>query len=543
MSTVLVVDDDPISRDFMRTLLGYRGHQAYEAADGDTALALARRRLPDAVITDVMMPNLDGYELARMLRSQPATSHIPIAFSTAHYGQDEIEPMARACGVRDVIFKPAQPGMVLATIDALLGSAAGAGDAISEAGFGPQPEPPVDDLPARWHRFAEGLAERLAETHRLTRSGTWDLDPDAGMIVLSTGLSDLLRLPSTSVRLEQLRQHVHPEDLAKLVALSEDTRRAGEPRITEVRIADLDGVVHELIVSCRTDTQARQPGESAPIVWGVAQDVTEIRRAQRNNLNVQGRWLAERRAVDSFHQAVLPRKLPTVAGVGLGAIYLAAPERLDIGNGWCDVQQIAGGRVLLSVGEVAGHDQPAVAVTSSVLAALRAYAFEDPDPARLLTRLNRLLTGTFEGDMFVTAVVAVYDPDTECLCVANAGHPLPLVVVPGSDGDPKAVPLQRRGPALGIFADAEFARQHLTMPPGSVLCAYTDGVIDCHDGPMAAGARRLPYAVTKVFNEVAADQVDQPPDAQDLAERIVVEMLGGNSPDDDVCVAVLWTST
>ena len=49
MATVLVVDDDPISRDFLRTLLGYRGHQAYEAADGDTALMLAGRRLPDAV--------------------------------------------------------------------------------------------------------------------------------------------------------------------------------------------------------------------------------------------------------------------------------------------------------------------------------------------------------------------------------------------------------------------------------------------------------------------------------------------------------------
>src|SRR6185436_10063857 len=52
MATVLVVDDDPISRDFLRTLLGYRGHRACEAADGDTALLLARQRLPDAVITD-----------------------------------------------------------------------------------------------------------------------------------------------------------------------------------------------------------------------------------------------------------------------------------------------------------------------------------------------------------------------------------------------------------------------------------------------------------------------------------------------------------
>ena len=120
MATVLVVDDDPISRAFLRTLLDYRGHRMCEAADGESALTLAGRRPPDAVITDVLMPGLDGYELVRMLRSRPATSHIPIAFSTAHYGRDEILPLARACGVQDVIFKPALPTEVLATIDALL---------------------------------------------------------------------------------------------------------------------------------------------------------------------------------------------------------------------------------------------------------------------------------------------------------------------------------------------------------------------------------------------------------------------------------------
>src|SRR5262245_64169868 len=115
MATVLVVDDDPTNREFLRTLLVYRGHRVCEAADGDSALSLADREPPDAVITDVLMPGLDGYELARCLRSQPATSHIPIAFSTAHYGPHEIQPLARACGVRDVILKPAHPTTVLAS--------------------------------------------------------------------------------------------------------------------------------------------------------------------------------------------------------------------------------------------------------------------------------------------------------------------------------------------------------------------------------------------------------------------------------------------
>ena len=108
MATLLVVDDDAPSREFMRTLLTYRGHRVEQASDGDLALAMAARRPPDVVITDVLMPGLDGYELARALRGEPATRHIPIVFNTAHYGPREIRSLADACGVRDVILKPAQ---------------------------------------------------------------------------------------------------------------------------------------------------------------------------------------------------------------------------------------------------------------------------------------------------------------------------------------------------------------------------------------------------------------------------------------------------
>ncbi|MBO3743107.1 fused response regulator/phosphatase [Actinoplanes flavus] len=546
MSTVMVVDDDPACRDFLRTLLGYRGHQTCEAADGGTALSLARRRPPDAVITDVMMPHLDGYELARLLRVQPATRHIPIVFSTAHYGHDEIEPMARACGVRDVIFKPAQPGMVLATIDALLGSgnaaeqAAGLAGPVEAAGGVPLGRQPADDLSDHWRDLATDCADRLAETHQLTRSGLWDVDPDSGVIVLSSGLCDLLGLPSARVPLEQLRQRVHPDDLARLLTIAGKVWRTGESDRTEIRVAAMDGVVHELIVSCRATAPGRRPGQPPRTMRGVAQDVTQIRHAQRAAQQTQAQWHAERRAADSFHRAVLPRELPAATGVELGAIYLAAPERLDIGTGWYDVQQVHGGRILLSVGEVAGHDQPAAAAIASILAALRAYAHEDPDPGRLLTRLNRLLIASLPGDTFATAVVAIYDPETGCLCLANAGHPVPLLLMPGEAGDPAVVALRREDPALGVFPDAEFSGQHLAMPAGTVLCAYTDGLTDRHSGPQVSDARRLPQVVARAFDELQADRSWQLPDAQEFAERIVREMLGGGSPDDDVCLAVLW---
>ena len=69
MATILIVDDHPINRAFLVTLLSYVGHQSIEAADGAEALESVRATLPDLVIADVLMPTMDGYEFVRRLRA------------------------------------------------------------------------------------------------------------------------------------------------------------------------------------------------------------------------------------------------------------------------------------------------------------------------------------------------------------------------------------------------------------------------------------------------------------------------------------------
>ena len=482
-------------------LLNHRGHESREACDGDSALKLVTRQPPDAVITDVLMPGLDGYQLARALRSRPATRHIPIAFSTAHYGPMEIRPLADACDVHDVIFKPAHPTTVLATIDALI-------------------------VPGQVSVLA---ADQLAETQRLTRSGSWQLDPETFTIVVSPELRDLLGLPLTKLHLEELARRVHPEDLPGVTATAENTWITGTPGTAEVRVAGLDGTVHELIVSCR-------PGSGSRALWGVVHDVTRIREDLRAELRVQADWHAERRTVDSFHRSMLPRTLPAVPGVGLAAVYLPAPERLDVGAAWYDALPVHGDQILLSVGKVAGHDRRPAAAMGHMLAVLRAYALDDPDPAGLLARFNRFLTDTREDDTFVTAVVALYQPDTGRLRVANGGHPAPLVISLDRDGDPTVTLLAPAGPALGILPEAGFGEHDLGLPPGAAFCAYTDGLTDRHNDPTAAGGRRLPHIAAQAFGRLSAE----PPTAAALAEGIVHDMLGGAAPDDDICMAVMW---
>jgi PAS domain S-box-containing protein len=143
MATILVVDDRPTNRDFLKTLLGYQNHRVIEAIDGAEALALARSARPDLVITDILMPTMDGYEFVRQLRADPAIAGIAVMFNTAHYLDREARALAKASGVSNIIYKPAEPEAVLRAVDTALGlSPAGARAASKDAA---QQRPSADD--------------------------------------------------------------------------------------------------------------------------------------------------------------------------------------------------------------------------------------------------------------------------------------------------------------------------------------------------------------------------------------------------------------
>ena len=72
MAIILIVDDRASNREFLTTLLGYGGHRLLEAGNGAEALELVRVERPDLVITDILMPTMDGYEFAQKLRAEPA---------------------------------------------------------------------------------------------------------------------------------------------------------------------------------------------------------------------------------------------------------------------------------------------------------------------------------------------------------------------------------------------------------------------------------------------------------------------------------------
>ena len=126
MATILIVDDRPSNRSYLAALLSYTEHRTLEAADGAHALAITRDERPDLIITDILMPTMDGYEFVQQLRADPVLRGTRVIFFSAVYSEHETMAMAARCGVTTVLGKPAEPQRILEAVAAELGVARGA---------------------------------------------------------------------------------------------------------------------------------------------------------------------------------------------------------------------------------------------------------------------------------------------------------------------------------------------------------------------------------------------------------------------------------
>src|SRR5580693_8513142 len=116
MASILIAEDRAVDRRFLATLLRYHGHAILEASDGGEALALVQSQRPHLVISDVLMPTMDGFEFVRQMRAIPAVAATPVIFYTSTYLEREARALADRCGVRDIITKPSESEVILAKV-------------------------------------------------------------------------------------------------------------------------------------------------------------------------------------------------------------------------------------------------------------------------------------------------------------------------------------------------------------------------------------------------------------------------------------------
>ena len=121
MAHILIVDDRAVNLDFLEAVLNYASHRVSRAMGGEQALQIVREARPDLVITDILMPNVGGVELADSIHRDPAISATPIIFYTAEGRYPGANVLADSCHVRAVLVKPAEPQEILDAVAKVLG--------------------------------------------------------------------------------------------------------------------------------------------------------------------------------------------------------------------------------------------------------------------------------------------------------------------------------------------------------------------------------------------------------------------------------------
>jgi phosphoserine phosphatase RsbU/P len=228
----------------------------------------------------------------------------------------------------------------------------------------------------------------------------------------------------------------------------------------------------------------------------------------------------DRFAAAALQRSLVPTALPAVPGAEMAARYV--PGSGGVGGDWYDVFTLPSGELSVVIGDVAGSGLAAAVIMGRMRSALRAYALETSDPAGVLSLLDRKMQ-YFEPDAMATVLYAVLDPGLDRMRVCLAGHFPPVIARPGQ---PAELARCAAGLVIGAVADARRPVTTLQIPPGTLLCFFTDGLIERPDEIIDAGLARLSRAL-----------VAESPDAACAA---VMGALVGNEPArDDIALLMV----
>ncbi|MFC3574121.1 SpoIIE family protein phosphatase [Streptomyces yaanensis] len=454
---LLIADDNHDMRAYLYDLLNPE-YDVRLVPDGRTALAAALESPYDLVLTDAMMPGIDGFELVRALRADPRTSHLPIVMLTARAGEEAAVQGIEA-GADDYLAKPFSSRQLLARVRANLELSrlrdrilyetrehASALATLAEAGLrlsgSLEPRQVLETA-------GELLVPRLADEVRIDVLGhDRDRSPDTLVYTSGEGSKADDRLSAAVARV--LRGGSAP--------------READGRVLARALTSRGRMLGALAVARRH--RPYSDGERTYL-----EAVTSRIAVAYDNAT---RYQNERRLAVALQRALLPQALPRVQGVATASYYRASALGAEVGGDWYDVIQLSEGAVGLAIGDVMGHDVDAAIMMGSLRSALHAYAQECASPSQVLARLDAHCSA-LDSDRFATCLYAVYEPGAHRLRYASAGHFPPLLVA----GDRTAYLDLAPGTPLGVCCGD--ATDHETrLLPGTGLLLFTDGLVEHH---------------------------------------------------------------
>ena len=294
---------------------------------------------------------------------------------------------------------------------------------------------------------------------------------------------------------------------------------AGEERLSRPLIAR-DGTEIG-----RIDVAGKVDGEFAPADEHLLEDLARIASLAIENARLEER---ERQIARTLQDSLLPREMPEIEGLEVGARFLAGGEGTTVGGDLYDLFPVEDEWALV-VGDVCGKGAEAAALTGMVRYTLRAESVHHSSPCDVLRLLNDAIIRQLGDGRFCTVLhgrVTVGGGRAR-LVLASAGHPPPLVLRAG--GRVETVPAG--GPLLGVVPAVVHPDVIVTLGPGDALVCFTDGVTEGRGPDGMFGDERLAELLRASAGLDAGAIVDRIVD-------VAVEFQGGRSQDDLAVLAL-----
>jgi Stage II sporulation protein E (SpoIIE)/GAF domain/PAS fold len=206
----------------------------------------------------------------------------------------------------------------------------------------------------------------------------------------------------------------------------------------------------------------------------------------------------EQRTAFALERGLLPGEPRIPAGLEVAHRYLPVGASV-VGGDWHDIVTLPGGRAALIVGDVMGHGPEAAAVMVQLRTAAHTLADLDLPPGEVLRRLDRM-AAVMPAAPFATCIYAVIDTSGNPCVIATAGHPPPVLAL--ADGTTR-VPVLPPGLPLGLGAGS-FDATRVSLPPGTTLALYTDGLAESRTRPLDEGIAALRDALSSALAQPGA---------------------------------------
>jgi PAS domain S-box-containing protein len=338
----------------------------------------------------------------------------------------------------------------------------------------------------------------------------WTTDRDDRLTFVNRAWIDYTGLLAGTT-IEERNELVHPDDLVSLMR----ALRSGHPEV-EVRLRRRRDQMYRWHLFRWERLWTGDEGTQFARI-GIAIDIHESRIERER----------EHRVADVLQKASLPRRLPEVAGIAMDATYRPAQGDATIGGDWYDAFVLIDGRIVVSIGDVAGSGLDAAVTMSNMRQVIRGIAQVHADPRLMLHAADRALR-VEDSSQFVTAFVGVLDPVIGSFKYASAGHVPPLVRrVNGSVEE-----LIFNDLPLGVRESDALPTTAVDVREGDMLVFYTDGLVES-SRDLGAGIARL----CEIVRERSVLSSPRP------AAMIVARMLPDGAHDDIAVLTLKVTSS